>query len=167
LKNKTIFLLLGFCLLFISSKLYCQEPDIEQPVLRNDISSLNQWLTNHDIKGLYSSRNYTPLIYSIVLNKPEIVKLLIAKGAKLETSCETRSPLLFALEYNRSVIARLLIRKDASVKVKDSLNNTPLFYAAAFNNISIMRLLIRKGVPIEVKNKLKITARNYAVLCNK
>ena len=128
---------------------------------------MNQWLLNHDINSLYASRNYTPLIYSIVFNKPKIVKILISKGAKLEIACETKSPLLFALEYNRSPITRYLIRKGASVQVKDSLNNTPLFYAASFDNIRIMRLLIRKGVPIEVKNKLKITARNYAVLCNK
>lgn len=167
MKNKTRFLLFGICLLFTSTELYSQEPDVEQIILRNDVSSLNIWLSKHDLEGFYSSHNYTPLIYSIVFNKPEIVKILINRGAKLETSCESKSPLLFALEYNRSSIAKYLIHKGASVKVRDSLNNTPLFYAAAFDNIRIMRLLIKKGVPIEVKNKLKITARNYAVLINK
>jgi hypothetical protein len=168
LKNNSIFfILLGFGLSFFSTEVYSQEPDLEQILLKNDESTLNQWLCNHDIEGFYSSCNYTPLIYSIIFNEPEIVKALIARGAKLETACDTKSPLLFALEYNRSSIARYLIRKGANVKVRDSLNNTPLFYAAAFDNIPIMRLLIRKGVPIEVKNKLKITARNYAVLCNR
>jgi hypothetical protein len=168
LKNKQIlFVLFGIGLLFFSTALYAQETDIEQILLRNDEASFNKWVTTHDIEGFYSSRHYTPLIYSVVINRPEFVKLLIKRGANLETACESKSPLLFALEYNRSAIARLLIRKGADVQVRDSLNNTPLFYSAAFDNIPIMRLLIRKGVPIDVKNKLKITARNYAVLCNK
>jgi hypothetical protein len=75
LKNKIIFVLLSFCQLFFSTELYCQELDIEQIILRNDESSLNLWIANHDLEGFYASHNYTPLIYSIVFNKLEITKL--------------------------------------------------------------------------------------------
>ncbi len=168
MKNSCLlYILIGFFLLQFSAEIYSQDKDIEEIILSNDAVALNQWLNNHDINGIYSSRKYTPLIYSVVFNRSDIVKKLIELGANLEISCETKSPLFFALEYNRTSIARLLIRKGANVKARDSLYNTALFYAASFDNIPIMRLLIRKGVPIEVKNKLKITARHYAILCNK
>ncbi len=79
-------------------------------------------------------------------NRLQIVKLLIAKGARLNTKMDDgRTALHLAINNNCNRIARLLIKHMRYHDVKDNKGTTPLRLAAENNNEAIVKLLLTRG----------------------
>ena len=57
-----------------------------------------------------------------------VVKLLLEKGAELETKDNySRTPLLYATRYRYEAVVKLLLEKGAKLETKDKYNSqTPL-----------------------------------------
>ena len=82
-----------------------------------------------------------------------IVKLLLEKGADIETKDSDRQTPLHWASYNRHVeVVQLLLKKGADIKAKDSDGRTPLHWASYNRHVEVVQLLLEKGADIKAKD---------------
>jgi ankyrin repeat protein len=116
------------------------------------------------------------LHYAIVHENPNIVRLLLARGANLEAVdiIWKRTPLLFALarelpthiqaQYGTfdPTIINLLLDFGANVNAQDKTKKTALHYAVQKNLIEIVKRLIQLGADVDIKDKSGKSPIDYA-----
>lgn len=87
------------------------------------------------------------------------VRLLLSKGAKVDTRSKLGRTALLIAAYNDGAIeaARLLLEKDADVNARDKGGASVLALAAAANNIELARILISKGAKVNNVDELGFT----------
>jgi ankyrin repeat protein len=80
-----------------------------------------------------------------------VVKLLLEKGAELETKdSNNRTPLSWATENGHETIVKLLVEKGAKFETKDRYyGRTPLSWAAGNGHEAVVKLLLEKGAELE------------------
>ena len=79
--------------------------------------------------------------------KLEIVKLLVASGADINTRCFCGStPLHAAIRIDNIHVVGFLVREGADINTMSRDGTTPLHDAIFSDNVSIVSLLIRRGV---------------------
>merc|ERR1712008_671152 len=84
-------------------------------------------------------------------NYMEIVKFLLAKGAKHDVKCMSRSwnlgktPLIFAATYGKLDIVKTLITKGADVNAKDLAGNSALMMASKNGHETVTEFLLSKA----------------------
>ena len=92
------------------------------------------------------------IIYAILKNKLEIIKLLINKGARIDIiDQEGRSLIYIPIKYGYNDIIKLLLEYDKKnvglsiIDTKDKYQNIPLHYAIFFKNIEALKDLLEAG----------------------
>ncbi|XP_031570135.1 protein fem-1 homolog B-like [Actinia tenebrosa] len=94
----------------------------------------------------------------------EIVKLLIKKGANVNSRTKTNSTPLRATAYDgRLDIVSYLVEHGADVNVKNNFENTPLMVACYNGHRSVVNYLIEKGAKVDAQDKQGNTVLHYAV----
>ncbi|KAL5331220.1 hypothetical protein ACEPPN_000749 [Leptodophora sp. 'Broadleaf-Isolate-01'] len=94
----------------------------------------------------------SPLSYAAERGQEAVVRLLLEKGADVESKCNSnRTPLSRAAENGQEAVVRLLLEKGADVESKSNSSQTPLSWAAARGEEAVVRLLLRKGADVESK----------------
>jgi len=140
---------------------------------RNDIDAVRSALKKG--ANVNSRQGEAPaLIMALQLDHPDIARLLIEKGAKLEAK-ETYmgSTALHEAAYRQYLdIVRLLVEKGAKVNAKNSIGYTPFRYAAMdyFSKEDagdIILYLISKGANVNEKDKKGETALHGLALNGK
>lgn len=116
----------------------------------------------------YPYVNDSVLIIAAQNNYMEIVKFLLAKGAKHDVKCMSRSwnlgktPLIFAATYGKLDIVKALITKGADVNVKDLVGNSALMMAAKNGHETVTAFLLAKAANVNFVNDDGYTALIYA-----
>jgi ankyrin repeat protein/L-ascorbate metabolism protein UlaG (beta-lactamase superfamily) len=93
---------------------------------------------------------YTPMHYAALGGDVAIVKMLLAKGAKVDLrEMKNRTPLYFAAYRGHLDVVKLLLKKGAKLigeetKTKDS----PLKYAVHGNHLDVAKFLLSQGAEI-------------------
>lgn len=86
----------------------------------------------------------------ITANKPEIVKLLIEKGANINVKSKTEGfPIHLAIKKRNHIILRILLEAGAKTNVIDPNNRSPISSAIILNDLESVKLLIEHGVKTE------------------
>jgi ankyrin repeat protein len=102
-----------------------------------------------------------PIIRACSKGKPEIVKLLLEKGAKVDVVDERNNNLTalhFAADKGRLEVVQLLLEHKADVNAKTTGGNTPLMKAVWDNKLihteymETAKLLIEAGADVAVEN---------------
>jgi ankyrin repeat domain-containing protein 50 len=84
----------------------------------------------------------------------EVVKLLLEKGAELESKDSNgRTPLSWAAEKGHEAVVKLLLEKGAELESKGSNDWTPLSWAAENGQEAVVKLLLEKGAELESKDR--------------
>ena len=103
-----------------------------------------------------SDQGWTPLDEAINVNRKEIIKVLVAKGA-------TDIPETHLVTYLGNMEKlRSLIEKEENINKKDKLGKTFLTYAAIGGNLDIVRFLLSKGADINAVSEDGMTPLTYA-----
>lgn len=116
----------------------------------------------------YPYVNDSVLIIAAQNNYMEIVKFLLAKGAKHDVKCMSRSwnlgktPLIFAATYGKLDIVKALINKGADVNAKDLAGNSALMMAAKNGHETVTAFLLTKAANVNYVNDDGYTALIYA-----
>ncbi len=142
-----------------SSLVFCGE--IHDATEKEDLKKVNSLLTSDPslVNAKLPSNKATPLIFAITYKKTEVAKLLLKKGADVNSRASNgHTALHYASAYGPIELVKLLLEKGASVNfnVQDSAEGddpgcTPLLYAAANGQLEIVKLLLEKGAAVNAK----------------
>nr|KAK5433266.1 hypothetical protein LTR18_010904 [Exophiala xenobiotica] len=99
----------------------------------------------------------TPLSWVAGIGHEAVVRLLVEKGAKLESQDKyNRTPLSWAAEKGHGAVG-------ADLEPKDNSGRTPLSWAADRGHEAVVRLLVEKGANLELNDKDGWTPLSTAV----
>ena len=99
-----------------------------------------------DIEAKDSGTGASVLHYAVMRGNPEILQLLLSKGADVNSRTKNgTTPLHTAVLYNRYEVAEMLLNKGADVDAKSSSGATPLAIATTARNRDIAELLRARG----------------------
>ena len=107
----------------------------------------------------------TPLHLAVTLNKVELVKMLLMKGAHLEAVDDYGyTPLLKAVKYSvPDEIIDLLLVHGADVYAVTEDEKTALHFAAQNDEEDMIRAMIERGLPVDVEDNDGWTPLHEAV----
>jgi hypothetical protein len=109
----------------------------------------------------------TPLHYAAMEGHKEIVELLLANGADVNTKDDGVTPLHFAASGDHKEIAELLIANGADVNAKGGDEATPLHWAAYNGRKEIVELLIAEGADVNAKDEVGETPLDRTAILDK
>lgn len=158
--KSTLAVLLIFLVLPIAS--FTQNTLLIDAVKNNDKKLLKKWIKKNNVNGYYGEKSYTPLVISIKQERPELVKLLLKKGAGIEQLCEDKTPLIHAVESDNLELVQILIKKGADINGTSLKENSAMVYTAFYGFIDIARYLVEKGINYNLYNAAGKTALDYA-----
>jgi serine/threonine-protein phosphatase 6 regulatory ankyrin repeat subunit B len=110
-----------------------------------DLKKTKELLRKIDI-NIRDNNFRTPLFYAVKRCKPEFVKYLISRGAKVNTyDKDDMSPLLYAIMRRDLAIIKLLIKHGAKLTSDDLRVPSPLLIAINLNEPEIVEMLLKAG----------------------
>ncbi|WP_429393945.1 ankyrin repeat domain-containing protein [Robbsia andropogonis] len=99
------------------------------------------------------------MMLAAIVKDASIVRMLIAKGAKVDKPGWT--PLHYAASTGDDTIVTILLDAHANVDARSPNDTTPLMMAARGGYASTIQLLIKRGANPLVKNQLGMTALDF------
>lgn len=110
-----------------------------------------------------SPRGETPLIYAVLQNRTDIVKILFDYGADPDAPGEEeRTPLFYATALGNHDMIRLLVKNDADINMRDKTGSTPVMLAAINADVATVTLLAALKADINMQDYLGMNAVMYA-----
>ncbi len=160
-------LLIYICIfLLYSIPLTATDPPIFDYIDRNDLDSISEFLTYHNINGIYGSDSITILSYTIISGSARTVDFLLNQGADPNQFVKGKSPLMYAIESGSRRKVKILLDYNANINAMDKGGNHSLIYAAINGDVGIIKTLFRNGAYLNHKNKDFISAYDMAVRTN-
>jgi ankyrin repeat protein len=99
---------------------------------------------------------WTPLQRAAQNGHAAVVKLLLEKGAELESKDKwysyKRTALSCAAENGHAAVVKLLLEEGAELELKDNKWRTPLSWAAENGHAAVVKLLLEKGAELKLKD---------------
>lgn len=111
--------------------------------VRNDCEEMVKWFLNKgaDINVVSVDRGYTPVMDAVWRKNLGLTKLLIEKGAKLDTiSKEGQSILVLAVGNGNAEICEELLKNGADSETKDMMGMSARGYANLFKKAAIVEV---------------------------
>lgn len=110
------------------------------------------------------ARGWTALMIAAHDNRLEIVHVLLAHGAAVNTTNkEGETALIYAADNNHLAIVQMLLKHGAAIDKKSKLGWTALMYAAAKGHRLTVEALLDKGADPNVRDNDGQTAASYAL----
>lgn len=153
-------------LLFFNSPVTATDPPIFDYIDRNEMDSIAEFITYHNVNGKYGSDSITVLTYAILSGRPRIVEFLLSNGADPNYFVKGKSPLMYAIEQGSRHQVKILLNHDASVNTTDEEGNNSLIYSAINGDVGIIKTLLRNGAYLNHQNKKILSAYDMAVIAN-
>ena len=116
-----------------------------------DVEQLRQLTTNDAIANAWSEDGFTPLHLAAFFGRAEAVRLLIDRGARLETPSRNEQfagdarPLHSAVAAQQLEVTRILLERGADPNARQHGGFTPLLEAAQSGNGELVQLLLSYG----------------------
>lgn len=109
----------------------------------------------------------TPLIWAVMKNNQEMVRLLVELGADIQLkNKQEQTPLIVAIKYNNRDMVRLLVELKADINIPGSYGYSPLRGAILSHQREMIKLLIELGANIDELNKYNSTPLLDAISLN-
>jgi ankyrin repeat protein len=125
----------------------CAGPAVGSAVISGDVYSLAQTVNKDNVNSVQDG--VTPLFTAVALNKTDVVKLLIDKGADVNLPIANGStPLVTAITMAGDPIKKMLIDAGADVNKGSTQGVVPLMIALGMKQTVIARLLLDKGANV-------------------
>ena len=98
------------------------------------------------------------LWFASLAGNEDMIELLLAAGAPLESSAGRQSPLFAAVRSGKADALERLLHKGLTPNAKDSEGDTPLIAAAVRGNMPAVRVLLAGGAAVNAQNDAGNTA---------
>jgi len=110
----------------------------------------------------------TPLIMTILRDRPDLLQTLIQYGADIKRGGKRGStPLHIAASQNRVKCVELLLKAGADINAPGAFGRTPLMEASRMGNLKIMEDLIDAQADVNARDKMERTALMHAAESHK
>ncbi|KAI9163640.1 Serine/threonine-protein phosphatase 6 regulatory ankyrin repeat subunit A [Paramyrothecium foliicola] len=122
--------------------------DFKPTRLRRTILMRNalQWVDPIDADDM------TPLMHAASNGHEEVVRLLVAKGAKVNgPKGNHKSPLSYAIIAREEEIAKILLNHGANINPRNEESDVPLYDAILAQSDAIVQILLDRGANISVR----------------
>ncbi len=103
-----------------------------------------------------------PMMVAVQSGDEAMVRLLAAKGAKIDAPKKLSGPLHIAVLRRRPEMVKLLLELGARVDAPDDRESTPLMLAAKSGQAEVARYLLSKGADKSLKEGRGMTALEHA-----
>jgi ankyrin repeat protein len=98
----------------------------------------------------------TPLMLAVSSDSPFMVRILLAKGARIESRDAFKKLALHSA--HSAAVVDLLLDAGADIDARNQFNETPLLSAALFGRADAVRRLIERGADLDIRNQWDRTA---------
>jgi ankyrin repeat protein len=117
-----------------------------------------------DLKAKGDPVDSHPLYLAALADQPEMVTLLLQRGADLEArDAEGRTPLMVAVGFGKGGVAALLVAAGADIRAVDNLEKAPIHFAAGSGAADVVSLLLARGIDVNEQNRFSgMTPLHYA-----
>lgn len=142
------------------------EKSIYNAIQRNDVVLIKQLLKEDLNLEQRNSKEETPLMYAVYLERNAIAKILIEGGANVNAQDKVlNSPFLYAGAAGNIEIVQLSLKHGADFNVFNRYNGSALIPAAEKGHIEVVKLLVNyPNYPIDHINRLGWTALIEAIV---
>jgi ankyrin repeat protein len=116
-----------------------------------------------DFDAKETGRGLAPLSWATIKGHDTIVKLLLQKGADLETKDHYgRTPLIYAVRFGHMDIVNLLLKKGADFEVKNYTDKAPVSYAIPCGHkATTINSILAQGPEFDVSDNCGRTLLSY------
>ncbi|XP_069670545.1 uncharacterized protein [Periplaneta americana] len=119
-----------------------------------DTEKTSVYTTTKERLEIRDSDHRTPLFWAAVKGRLETVKMLVSKGANVNTDdAWKQTPLYYAISGCHAEVVKFLIENGANVKVCDEDGDSITFTAFLSDNLHILRQLLNEGGDVNACNK--------------
>lgn len=168
---KQLKLLMITMLLIFAHGAYADSSSIFDAIQKGDTAQVGKMLASGTDPNIRNNApgtvfdDATALIYAIGVEQFACAKLLVEKGADVNTTAGAgkSSPLLAAVLVESPPMVEYLIAHGANVNAKSSNGDTPLHFANFPGHVleEISNLLIAKGADVNVRDNKGITPKDW------
>ncbi|XP_055884167.1 ankyrin repeat, SAM and basic leucine zipper domain-containing protein 1-like [Biomphalaria glabrata] len=144
--------------------------DFKKAAVKGNVSVLQQCLSQDLAFDAPFKGGWTALMYAANYAQPDVVQLLITKGANVNYHFDFFTPLMAACsasesekEENVTKCVQLLIEAGADINVQDRLHITSLMLASREGHAKVVDILIKHGVEVNKQDGRGWTALTWAV----
>ena len=117
-----------------------------------------------DVNSFDQKYGHTPLCFAALRGDVEMAKLLLKKGALIETAnIFQQKPLHVAVRNGKRDMVEFLISQGAQVNAITNKKVTPLHLAVVSRHLDVVKLLIEKGASVNMKDRGGNSPLSYAV----
>ncbi len=106
---------------------------------------------------------WTPLHYAVRMNHPDTAKLLITRGADIDSPGRGNAPIHLAAFNGYKDMLMILIDSGADIHAAGSEGWTAVFFACCAGHSDIVELLIGKGAKVDIKDNHGRTPLEVAI----
>ena len=141
-------------------------PDLLLGAVRSSAFRLVWWLLDKGAKIGPETNNddRSKLLFeAIQRDDPDIVELLLKRGAYLKVYCGD-TPLHVAAQLGSADVAKRLLDIGADPSAANPRGETPLLVAARYSSTNIVRCLLDRGIDISTKNSYGENSLHQAVM---
>lgn len=155
-KQKFTILIAVLIGLFATTNLFSQEADSFSKVRDNDIEAVKAMIeAGADVNYEYWGK--TALGLAVTDHNPEMVKMLLSKGANINHRDESTgyTHLMMALNSSQIEMAKLLVSEGADINLKSNGGVTALILAAG-NSKELVELFLANGADINARTETNL-----------
>lgn len=137
-------------------------------ISENDVKKVEQLIKIANINHV-CDLDYTPLMYAVISDKIEIIRLLLENkaNAKIKNNHGATALQLACLRSKDKNIIDLLLKAKSNINTPDDLGTTPLMAAITTNSEDIVDILLSRAPLVNsAKDKYNDTALNVAIKHN-
>ncbi len=133
-----------------------------EAIVSNDVVEIERLIDGGEsLSATYKNTRLTPLLLAADGAAPEVLELLIRRGADLAARDPLgNAALARAAESNRPVLVALFLRHGLPIDDQDSYGNTALHRAVIADGAEAAQFLLQNGASPSLPNRSGITPRD-------